>query len=147
MQHNSHRFSISAVWHSWKSLPVWVQIWVAVILVPVNAAAFFMVYTPTGKAAAFAAIFVILTNVPIMLYEGGMSRMMAMPHLVAWIPLSIYIIARLLVFSNSPAVGKAELIFAIIILVVNGISLIFDTVDTIKWRRGERDIPGHTVLG
>ena len=147
MQKNSHRFSLSAVWQSWQSLPVWVRIWVAGILVPVNAAAFFMIHTPAGKAAAIAAVFVILTNVPIMLYEGGMSRMMAMPHLVAWIPLSIYIIARLLVLSNSPAIEKAELIFAIIILAVNGISLIFDTVDTVKWWRGERDIPGHTVPG
>lgn len=147
MQPNNHRFSVSAVWRSWQSLPVWVRIWVGGILVPANAAAFFMTHTPMGKAAAIAAIFVILTNVPIMLYEGGMSRMMAMPHLVAWIPLSIYIIARLLVFSNSPAMGKEELIFAIIILVVNGISLIFDTVDTIKWWRGKRDIPGHTVPG
>jgi hypothetical protein len=143
MQHNSHRFSISAVWRSWLSLPIWVQIWVGVILVPVNVAAFFMVHTPTGKAAAIAAIFVVLTNVPIMLYEGGMSRLMAMPHLIAWIPLSIYIIARILVFSSSSAMGKSELIFAIIILVVNGISLIFDAMDTVKWSRGERNIPGH----
>ena len=144
MQSNNHRFSISAIWHSWQSLPEWVQLWVAGILVPVNAAAFFMIHTPAGKAAAIAAVFVILTNVPIMLYEGGMSRLMAMPHLAAWIPLSIYIIARFPVFSNSPTMGKAELIFAIIILVVNGISLMFDTVDTVRWWRGERDIPGHT---
>lgn len=144
MQHNCDRFSMSAVWHSWQSLPLWVRIWVGVILVPVNAAAFLMIHTPTGKAAVIAAIFVIITNIPIMLYEGGMSRLMAMPHLAAWIPLSVYIIARFPVFSNGPAMEKSELIFAVMILVVNGISLMFDTVDTVRWWRGQRDIPGHT---
>jgi len=28
MQQNCHHFLISAVWHSWQSLPLWVRIWV-----------------------------------------------------------------------------------------------------------------------
>ena len=143
MRYNSHRFSLSSVWHSWNSLPVWVQIWVGGILVPANAAAFFMVYTPTGKAAAIAAIFVILTNIPIMLYEGGMSRLMAMPHLVAWIPLSVFIIIRFISFPNSSNMQTPELVFAVLLLIINGISLVFDAIDTIRWCRGQRDIPGH----
>ena len=137
------RFSLTAVWLSWQSLPAWVQVWVGLILMPVNAAAFFLIDTWTGMAAAIAAVFVVTTNVPIMLYEGGMSRLMAVPHLFAWIPLTVFIVGRLLNLWGGPVLEKSEFVFAIMLLIVNGISLIFDTIDTVKWCRGARDIPWH----
>lgn len=137
------RFSLSAVWRSWRSLPLWVQVWVGLFLIPVNAAAFLLIDTPTGKAAAIATIFVVMTNIPIMLYEGGMSRLMAVPHLVAWIPLSVFIIVRFISFPNSSNMQTPELAFAFLLLTINGISLVFDAIDTIRWCRGQRDIPGH----
>jgi len=143
MSEKRHRFSLSAVWLSWQSLPIWVQVWVGGILVPVNGAAFFLTDTWTGMAAAIAAIFVVVTNVPIMLYEGGMSRLMAVPHLFAWIPLWVFIAGRLQNLFGGPVMGKTEFIFAVLLLVVNGISLVFDAIDTVRWCRGERDIPGH----
>lgn len=143
MRVDIHRFSLYSVWLSWRSLPIWVQVWVGLILVPVNAAAFFYTDTPTGRTAAIAAVFVVTTNVPIMLYEGGMSRLMAIPHLFVWFPLSIYIVGRLLTIWGGPPVEQTEFIFAVILLVINSISLGFDTFDTIRWFRGERDIPGH----
>ena len=143
MSNKRHRFSLSVVWISWRALPVWVQVWVAGVLVPVNTAAFFLTGTWTGMAAAIAAIFVVVTNIPIMLYEGGMSRLMAVPHLFAWIPLSIFIVGRLQNLFGGPVMGKTEFIFALLLLVVNGISLVFDAIDTVRWCRGERDIPGQ----
>jgi len=71
-----------------------------------------------------------------------MSRLMAMPHLFAWVPLSVFIAMRLLDFSGGMVMEKPEFIFAVVIMVVNGISLVFDAVDTVRWCRGERDIPG-----
>jgi len=143
MENNRRRFSLSAVWLSWRALPLWVQVWVGLFLIPANAAAFLLMDTPTGKAAAIAAIFVVMTNIPIMLYEGGMSRLMAMPHLVAWIPLSVFIIMRFISFPNSSNMQTPELVFAVLLLIINGFSLVFDAIDTIRWRRGQRDIPGH----
>ncbi|NOY69403.1 MAG: hypothetical protein GXP53_07930 [Deltaproteobacteria bacterium] len=143
MAKNKHRFSLVAVRISFRSLPLWVQVWVAFILVPVNAAAFLFTHTPTGMAAAVAAVFVVATNVPIMLYEGGMSRLMAIPHLFAWTPLTLFIIFRLLNLTGGPAMGKPELILAATLLLINSISLFFDTLDTVKWCRGEKDVPGH----
>lgn len=49
---------------SFLALPDWVRIWVAVILIPVNAVPFFFLDTATGQAAALASTFVVLTNVP-----------------------------------------------------------------------------------
>ena len=97
-------------------------------------------------AAAIAAVFVVATNVPIMLIAGGMSRLMAIPHLFAWIPLSMFILGRFLKLMGGPPMSKQELIFAILLLVVNGISVIFDTIDTVRWCRGDRDIPGISKM-
>ena len=142
MKQKKFLLSLQSIWRSYRSLPLWVQVWVAGILVPVNGAAFFLIDTWTGMAAAIAAVFVVATNVPIMLIEGGMSRLMAIPHLFAWIPLSMFILGRFLNLMGGPPMSKQELVFAILLLIVNGISLIFDTIDTVRWCRGDRDIPG-----
>tara|TARA_R110001606_G_scaffold11792_3_gene50855 strand:- start:7 stop:246 length:240 start_codon:yes stop_codon:yes gene_type:complete len=59
-------------WRSFQSLPFLVQLWVAGILVPVNAAAFLFLDTTAGWWTAVAAILVLLSNYPIMLaYRGA----------------------------------------------------------------------------
>jgi len=40
------------------------------------------------------------------------------------------------------AVSGAEWVFGIILFVINGISLVFDVVDSWRWLRGEREVPG-----
>jgi hypothetical protein len=83
----THRLLL--IWHTYRSLPLWVQIWVAGLLVPVNALSFMLLHTPTGLWAAWAALFVVATNLPIMWVEQGMSKLMSVPHLVAWVPLQL----------------------------------------------------------
>lgn len=131
-------------WHSFSVLPLWVQIWVAGILVPVNALAFLMLDTWTGKLTAIAALFVVMTNIPIMLIERGMSKLMAIPHLIAWYPLVIALIVRLFSTDSLQETGDLEWTFMILVVVINGISLAFDTKDSIDWLRGNREVPGRT---
>lgn len=133
---------LRAIYHSYRSLPLWVQIWVVVILMPVNAAAFFLLDTWLGIAAAIAAVFVVITNVPIMWATGGMSRLMSVPHLVAWYPLQVLIVMRLAEMIGSGPVSATEWWFGAILFVINGISLVFDTVDSWRWLKGEREVPG-----
>ena len=133
---------LSAIYHSYRSLPLWVQIWVVAILMPVNAAAFFLLETWLGMAAAIAAVFVVITNVTIMWATGGMSRLMSVPHLIAWYPLQILIVMRLAGMVEAGPVSAAEWWFGVILFVINGISLVFDTVDSWRWLRGEREVPG-----
>jgi hypothetical protein len=130
------------IWRSYRSLPLWVQIWVAVILVPANAAAFFLLDTWLGVAAAIAAIFVVLTNAPIMWICRGMSRLMSVPHLFAWMPLQVLIPMRLAEVVGGGPVSDAEWTYGITLFVVNGISLVFDVIDSWRWMRGEREVPG-----
>lgn len=126
---------------SFLALPSSVQWWVGAVLVPVNALPFWFLDTPTGRAAAVAAVFVVLTNLPIMLVTRGMSRMMSVPHLIAWVPLLPYVAARL-VFG--PSIPLSEWLLALVLLIVNGFSLVFDTLETWRWICGQRDIPGHS---
>lgn len=130
-------------WRSFRAVPLWVQIWVGGILVPTNALAFFLLDTWAGQLTAVAAVFVVLTNVPIMLMERGMSKLMAVPHLIAWYPLVIVLWVQLLSGSSPETTAAWESAFMVLVIVINGISLMFDTKDSIDWLRGHREIPGH----
>lgn len=132
---------LTAIWASYRSLPLWVQIWVGLILVPVNVAPFFLLDTWTGKAAAVAALFVAATNLPIMLWYAGMNAAMAIPHLIAWLPLEAALVLRLSGNAGPTAFHQPEQVLAWTLLIANGISLAFDIPDTFKWLGGDRQTP------
>ncbi len=124
-------------WASFRALPLWVQCWVGLCLVPVNLAGYAMLDTATGRAAALAMSVVILTNVPILLWERGMSRLLSVPHLVAWVPLCAWLAWRL-VAGIPMSVSEAVLAWAL--LTINSVSLAFDFIDSAKWLRGDRAV-------
>jgi hypothetical protein len=128
------------VWQSFRALPTWVQWWVAGVLVPTNAAPFLLLDTMSGRAGALASIIVLAGNVPLMLVQRGMSRLLSVPHLLAWTPLVAMLAARLLFAKD---MTPAESVLAMLLLVVNGSSLLFDTVDAWRWLCGQREIAGH----
>ncbi len=132
------------IWRSLRSLPLWVQVWVVGILVPVNAAPFFFTDTWIGVAGSVAALFVVATNLPIMYHAGGMTRLMSIPHLFAWGPLQVAIALRLMGWVGEATVTSAEWWLGIVLFAVNGISLVFDALDSWRWLRGEREVPGAT---
>jgi hypothetical protein len=129
-------------WASFRALPVWVQWWVGGLLIPVNALPFFLLDTPTGRLGAAASLVVVMSNVPVMLAERGMSRLLSIPHLIAWIPLCVALLLR--AFSGDPIENwERALLFAL--LAVNGVSLLFDAIDSWRWLRGDREVPGRPV--
>ncbi|HQR70758.1 MAG TPA: hypothetical protein PLE54_09150 [Burkholderiaceae bacterium] len=139
------RSRLGEIWHSYRSLPLWVQLWVGLVLVPVNALSLALLDHWAGRAAALAALAVVATNLPIMWLERGMSRLMAVPHLLIWGPLQGVLVLRLLERVGPLPVAAVECLFILTLLVVNGISLAFDALDTWRWLRGERAVPGRTV--
>lgn len=136
---------LGQIWRSWRSLPRWVQIWVGAILVPVNALSFALLDHWAGRAAALAALAVVATNLPIMWFERGMSRLMALPHLLVWGPLELLLVLRLCGELGPMPLPGTERVFIVVLLAVNGISLAFDALDTWRWLRGERAVPGRAV--
>lgn len=133
---------LARILHSFQSLPGWVQVWVGFVLIPVNVLPFFFLGTWSGRAAAMAALFVVVTHVPIMWGASGMSRAMSLPHLLAWMPLEIALTLRLAGAAGGVPPSLAETTLAILLLLVNGISLVFDALDSWRWLQGQRDVPG-----
>ncbi len=137
------KIRLTRIWQSYRSLPTWVQIWVGLILVPANALPFFLLDSWSGRAGALAAVVVVITNVPIMWQAEGMSRAMSLPHLLAWIPLEVALLLRLSGMVGGPPPTTAETALIGVLLLINGISLVFDAIDSWRWLKGQREIPGH----
>ncbi len=127
---------ILEIYNSFRAMPLWVQAWVALILAPVNMASLYFYSEPAGLWIAFLANIAMMMNLPVMLYDRGFSKMMAIPHLVPWTILVLWIF-----FYRPEAAGNYD-IYLTILLTVDTISLLFDFPDAIKWLNGERTPAG-----
>jgi len=126
------------IWRSFRVLPVWVQIWVAGILVPVNMASALFWPSPYGLLVTLLAIGGMTPNLLIMIWERGLSKMMALPHLLIWIPLVIFLVFLL----GANQINGNFRSYVILLLIVDLVSLGFDIPDMVKWTRGDRAVAG-----
>ena len=122
------------IFASFRSLPTWVQVWVAVILFPVNLAAIFFIHEPMGLMIATLSTMGWLPNVFILARERGFSRLMALPHLIPWTLLIVVI------YLASPSLSSGFDIYLWLLAIVNTISITFDTSDSIRWYNGQRQV-------
>ncbi len=120
------------VYNSFRAMPLWVQVWVALILVPVNMASLFFVGQPMGIWIAVLAIGAMLPNLPVILYDRGFSKLMAIPHLLPWTILVVWLLVAM------PEGSVSYELYLWILLVINAISLGFDYPDAFKYWRGDR---------
>lgn len=118
------------LWLSFRRLPLWVQVWMALVLVPVNLLSFLVLEYQAAQMVALAAVLALGSNMLLLYRYAGFSRAMALPHLVVWGPLQILLLMRVL---QTPAPDAGEVMFIGLVLLVNGISLIFDLLDTWRW--------------
>ncbi|MGR3699704.1 MAG: hypothetical protein ACU0CB_15610 [Roseovarius sp.] len=126
---------ILQIWQSYRRLPLWVQLWVALILVPVNAASLFFVTQPAGAWLALMAVGAMLCNGVLMLVERGFSKVMALPHVLIWTPM-----LGLILWLLTQDIADGFRTYLLILLAVDVFSLIFDVIDTRKWLSGDRKI-------
>ena len=127
------------VWQSFRRLPVWVQLWVAVWLMPVNLVGLAFIgaeMAPQAVLVTSLAILGMLFNIPIMLYWRGLSKAMSLPHLVFWIPLTFVLIGLL----GSQALSGSYLTYVWVLFLTNSLSLVFDIKDSVDWVRGDRAV-------
>ena len=125
------------IWGSWRRLPLRVQVWVALILVPVNALSVLFTVYPGGMVLAALAVGAMLMNLAIMIHERGLSKAMALPHLFLWTPLVVYIVWLLRVY---PGMEQSFHLYLWLLLMVDVISLVMDYADAWKWLRGARAV-------
>ena len=123
------------IWQSFRRLPLWVQIWVAAILVPVNLASLLFMTEPQGSLVAALAVGGMAPNLIVMVRDHGFSRAMALSHLLIWVPLMIVLIGLLTGDVALPATYRQ---FLILLLVIDAVALAFDCLDAMRWWRGER---------
>ncbi|MDP3962057.1 MAG: hypothetical protein Q8Q26_18670 [Pseudorhodobacter sp.] len=125
------------IYRSFRALPGWVQLWVGLVLVPVNSASLLFVAQPMGVWIAFLAIIAMLPNLAAMIYERGFSRLMALPHLLPWTLLvALLILAR-------PEASGAFAAYLWLLLATDALSLAFDCPDARAWLKGEREVAGR----
>lgn len=127
---------ILEIWKSFRAMPLWVQVWVAFILAPVNMASLYFFNEPYGLWIAFLANIAMILNLPVMLYDRGFSKLMAFPHLIPWT-----ILVAWLLFARPEVTGAYDT-YLWVLLMVDAISLAFDYPDAVKWWRGERKPAG-----
>ncbi|MFQ5438984.1 MAG: hypothetical protein ACE5DK_09175 [Paracoccaceae bacterium] len=125
---------IGEIWSSYRAFPGWVQIWVALILVPVNLMSLGFLDRTCGPAIALLAVGAMALNGVIMIAERGFFRTMAWPHVILWTPLVVLIVLRL-------RAGGAEggyLAYLWALLAIDLISLVLDYRDAFLWWRIDR---------
>jgi hypothetical protein len=130
---------IPEIWHSYRALPLWVQIWVAFILVPANLAGVAFLDQPGAGLVATLAIGGMIPNALLILAERGFSRAMSLSHLAFWIPLVIYL---WLLLGQAGPYSDGYLLYMRVLLWVNLTSLVFDVKDSWQWIRGQRAVAG-----
>lgn len=128
---------IAQIWRSFRRIPLWVQAWVAGVLVPVNLAPLAFLDAPLAIWVAGLSVGGMVPNMAIMLAERGLSKRMALPHVVIWPPL-IGLIIWLLLWGEGLSHGYWQMLA--LLLAVDLISLGFDCRDAVTWFKGDRRV-------
>ncbi len=121
------------IWRSFRAMPLWVQLWVAVVLVPVNMATAVLILAHGCLLVPVLAIGGMIPNAVLMFVERGFSKAMALSHVVLWIPLLVILAMEIKansVFSN----------YLMVLFIVDAISICFDLKDSRDWHKGDRKI-------
>ncbi|MEM7214593.1 MAG: hypothetical protein AAF423_03545 [Pseudomonadota bacterium] len=121
------------------SMPVWVQIWIYIFLIPANFSGLLLLQYESGFWISVLGAGAIAINMVILFLNGGFSKVLAIPHLIFWIPLQIILLYR---YFAVPDLSDFEQNYIMIVLVINGISIVFDIYDTKEWINGNRDVVG-----
>jgi hypothetical protein len=132
---NQVKLLVSDVWNSFRSLPIWVQIWTLVLVIPVNLASVFFVNQPHGWIVAVFAIGGMMPSVFLALRERGCSKAMSISHLALWIPLVAMIYPVILADYH-----LTYRVYLSVLLTINVISLLFDIRDGWYWMMGAREV-------
>ncbi|MBO9398374.1 hypothetical protein J7400_17010 [Shimia sp. R9_2] len=126
------------IWNSFQRLPLWVRIWMCVVLAPINMVPLFFLGThPSAIWIALLSVMGMLVNLPILIKERGFSAALSFPHLIFWVPLVVILLTRPPFLEG--ATGAYASVLSVL-LIVNIISLGFDVREAVKWLRGARDI-------
>ena len=134
--------------YSWLALKTWVKLWLLWLNLVLWSAAFFL-EDPLGPYTLLSLIPAVVILLAIAHRYGGLVRLLGLGHLIPWVPLLIYAELRLSSSWVGPRITWVDspsfFIWAITLAVSLAICLAFDSVDVIRWYRGERYVLGTTA--
>jgi len=125
------------LWRSYQQMPLWVRIWITLVLIPVNLAGVAFYGNPYSVPIAILAACGIIFNLIPMLWYRGFTDAMAVSHVLFWMPL-IAVIAMALSQSDY-SLSQPYRLYLYALLACNVFSLIFDLPDTWKWLKSLSD--------
>ncbi|MEP3246909.1 MAG: hypothetical protein ABJN40_00775 [Sneathiella sp.] len=125
------------IYRSFRRLPLWVQIWVVFWLAPMNMGGLFFLDHTLGLGIAVLGIVGMLPNMIIIVVERGFSPTMALPHLIPWTLLVLWLI---IVMTGEDAPDGSIALYIWALIVTDILSLFFDYRDSFHWLKGKRDI-------
>ncbi|MCG8391575.1 MAG: hypothetical protein MI745_00675 [Pseudomonadales bacterium] len=136
--HGTPGFRLAGIWQSFRELPLWLQAWALLILMPLNAAGFLLLDTFSGQITALALVVVLAVNLPLMWLHGGMNKDMSLVHLLAWVPLEAALLGQLAGLWGDDYLTPLQWAFTLTVIMINAINLFFDIVDAWCWAQGDR---------
>lgn len=120
---------------SWLALPLWVRIWLFALNAAFLVAPLFLPWTESR-----IILIAYLASGPFLLgfavFEGGLSRLMGVGHIVPWLPLLGWLAHWLVVADSALPVVAYVATLGIMIAAC----LAFDIIDIFRWVRGERGV-------
>ena len=131
----SHRERLDRIQASCQRLPLSMRVWILLVLIPVNATGFFMLHTASGGLVALATLFVLAANGVTLWHYASVNRALALPHLIAWVPLQVALVARLIGGWGADDMHLDEWLLVVLVVMVNSVALFFDTVVSWRWWR------------
>jgi len=131
--------TLARIFKSLFAMPVWVIVWMLGFLIPANLSGLFLLDYVSGFWVALLGATAIAINAVIVFANGGFSKVLAIPHLVFWVPLQVILLYR---YFTVPDVSNFEQNYILVVFIINGVSLVFDIFDTKEWLRGNRDVVG-----
>lgn len=90
-----------------------------------------------ARWVAIAMLVVAIANIP-MAMALGLVKGLSIPHLVAWVPLTVYLAME--IRNNKVSIGSAFGIWVLVLMVTNTISIVFDIRDSVEYIAGDRAI-------
>ncbi len=134
----AHWRSIGA---SWLAMPLWVKVWLF-WLNGVFLAALFFVPSDLSRIVLVAYV----ASGPLVLafafFEGGLSRLTGLGHLIPWVPMVVW----LLLWLWQTGLTSLDAVYGVVLAMTTIICIGFDIYDVRRWLRGDRAILGSEQI-
>jgi hypothetical protein len=113
------------------SKPWWA--WVGLLMVANMVMPFFFLGSP--EALAVLVAFLVAGGIQMAIFHTkGFVRLLGIGHIIPWVPLLLWLWARLEAIDMGTALGR----WIVVVIVLDGVSLLIDLVDVFRYLAGDR---------